>query len=183
VIRSFEMHSRQRGVVLVISLILLLAVTFMIVTSSNLVQTDLKIVQNMESREAARSAAISAIEEAISTGLFTTNTLNLFDDPCDVNTRCYDLNGTLDTSDDIRVTLTEPTCVIVTPIENADLDVFNNAGDASCFLPPAVYSMCANSVWEFQAVATDPLTGASVTVRQGISVLTTLNAIDTACPS
>jgi hypothetical protein len=179
------MHSRQRGVVLVIALILLLAVTFMIVTSSNLVQTDLKIVQNMESREAVRSAAISAIEEAISTGLFTTNTLNLFEDPCDgdVNTRCYDLNGTIDTSDDIRVTLTEPTCVIVTPIENAGLDVFNNAADASCFLPPAVYSMCANSVWEFEAVATDPLTGASVTVRQGVSILTTLNAIDTACPS
>ena len=61
--------------------------------------------------------------------------------------------------------------------------LFNSEADASCYLPPAVYSMCANSVWEFEAVATDLVTGAEVTVRQGVSVLTTLNRIDTACPA
>jgi hypothetical protein len=42
--------------------------------------------------------------------------------------------------------------------------------------------MCANSVWEFEATARDEVTGAEVVVRQGVSVLASLNRIDTACP-
>ncbi|MEP4145681.1 MAG: hypothetical protein ABJL54_00600 [Halioglobus sp.] len=183
--RNLGVPSFQRGVVLIVSLILLLAVTMMIVTASNLVQTDLKIVQNMESRERVRAAAIAAIEEAISSGDFRFEPDLLFGTQCDgsFRTRCYDLNGTPDNSDDIRVVVERPSCVIVTPIENAELDVFNDPAAASCYLPPAIYSMCANSVWEFQAVATDPVTGSEISVRQGISILTTLNAVDTVCPS
>jgi hypothetical protein len=183
----------QRGVVLVLSMIMLLVVTLMVVTASNLVQTDLKVVQNLESREMAHSAALAAIEQAISSGSdwSTTGTLprfiqtptSMFSVPCPGkgnNDLCYDVNQ--DGINDVTVSVAPPTCTSVTPTPNSELDVFNSREQASCFLPPAVYSMCAFAVWDFQATATDAVTGAKVVVRQGVSVLSSLNKIDSVCP-
>jgi Tfp pilus assembly protein PilX len=174
-------HGRQRGVALVVALIMLLAVTLIAVSASNLVQSNLKIVQNMESRDMVRAAAHSALEEAISSGRFMASPEAMFVVSCEEdNQRCYDFNG--DGTNDVTVAVAAPTCVVVQPIKNSELDVFNSAADASCYLPPAVYSMCANSVWEFEATATDAVTGAEIVVRQGVGVLTTLNQVDTVCP-
>lgn len=172
----------QQGLVMVVALIMLLAVTLMIVTASNLVQTNLKVVQNMESREQARFAAIAAIEEAMSSTRFTTAPGNVFAvSNCGVdNQRCYDINGNGEF--DFQVRLEDPECVSVIPKKNSELNVFTSPKLATCFLPKAVYSMCAASVWEFEATATDLITGAEVIVHQGVSILTTLNNIDTACP-
>lgn len=178
---SYHAQSRQRGVALIVSLIMLLAITLVVVSASNLVQSNLKVVQNMESRDMVRFAAYAALEEAISSGRFTASPNSVFDVSCEVaNQKCYDFNG--DGTNDVTVAIATPSCLIVQPIENAELDVFNSAADASCFLPPAIYSMCANSVWEFEATATDAVTGAEVVVRQGVGVLASLNRIDTACP-
>jgi hypothetical protein len=173
---------RERGIVMVVALIMLLAVTLIAVTASNLVQTDLKIVGNLESREQARYAAKAALEEALSSDRFARDPDQIFATSCDSNNRkCYDFNG--DGVDDVAVQVSEPECVSVIPRKNTELDVYNFPDQASCYLPPGVYSMCAASVWELQAVATDIITGAEVTVRQGVSILTTINNIDTACPT
>ncbi len=172
---------RQQGLVMVIAMVMLLAVTLMVVTASNLVQSNLKVVQNMESRELARAAALAAIEEASSSLRFTSSPGNVFLSSCGVNNqKCYDYNG--DGKNDVKVLLAAPTCVAVTPTKNSDLDVFGSAAQASCYLPPAVNSLCAYSVWEFSATATEAATGAEMTVRQGVSVLTSINKIETACP-
>lgn len=174
-------RDRQRGVVLLTSLILLIVLTLIIATASNIVQANLKVVQNLESREMVRSAAISSVEEVISSGRFTVNPESVFAESCEApNRKCFDVNS--DGVDDVVVEVERPTCVIVTPIRNDELDVFGSPDEASCYLPPAVYSMCANSVWEIQATARDPLTGAEASIRQGVSVLTTLNRIEAACP-
>lgn len=171
----------QQGFVLIVAMIMLLAVTIMVATGSNLVQSNLRVTQNMESREVARYAAIAAIEEAISSDRFTTSPDSIFSVSCEQdNRKCYDVNQ--DGNDDVFVTIPPPQCVVVTPIRNSELDVFGSPSEASCYIP-GVYSLCANSQWEFLATATDPLTGASISVRQGVSVLTTINAIETACPS
>ena len=70
---------------------------------------------------------------------------------------------------------------------NADLDVFNSLQQASCYLPgdnnnQVVYSMCGDAIWEFRATATDAVTGAETSIRQGVSVLTSLNNVDANCP-
>lgn len=175
---------RQRGVVMIIAVLMLVAVTLMVVSSSNIVQANLKVVQNMESRDQARISALAAIEEAISSDRFTDTPDAMFADgrSCEGedNQLCYDLNG--DDVDDVRVQVDEPTCAIVIPTPNSDLDVFGSPAEASCYLPPAVFSMCGYSVWEFVATATDEVTGAEVVVRQGVSVLTSLNKVDTQCP-
>lgn len=172
----------QRGVVMIVGVLMLLVVSLMVVSSSNLVQANLKVVRNIEVREQARASALSAIEEAISSDRFTDSTAAMFLDNCiEDNQKCYDING--DGTDDILVQVADPTCTSVTPTPNSDLDVFGSAAEASCYLPPAVYSMCAYSVWDIQATATDVVTGAEVIVRQGVSILTSLNKIETACPT
>ena len=185
----------QRGVVMVIALIMLLAVTLMVVSVSNLVQANLKVVQNGESREMARQAALAAVEEASSSLRFTTSTELLFNvdsvSCTNVNRgtvvgECHtDYNG--DGVDDVIVEVQKPTCVAVTPRRNSDLDVFNSLQQASCYMPGdstnrLAYSMCGDAVWEFRATAMDVVTGASVFIRQGIAVLTALNNVDTNCP-
>lgn len=185
---TYAVREKQRGVALIVSLIMLLLITLVVVSASNMVQSNLQVVQNMENRDKVRFAAYAALEEAISSGRFTESPDAIFASSCSIedgNQKCYDFSGdpTNDAANAITVTVSDPTCVIVQPIKNADLDVFNSAADASCYLPPSVYSMCANSVWEFEATATDMLTGAEVVVRQGVGVLTTLNRIDTACPT
>ncbi len=111
-------YGRQRGVALVVALIMLLAVTLIAVSASNLVQSNLKIVQNMESRDMVRSAAHSALEEAISSGRFMASPDAMFAVSCEVdNQRCYDFNG--DGTDDVTVAVAAPTCVVVQPIKNS----------------------------------------------------------------
>lgn len=181
---------QQQGLVMVIALIMLLAVTLMVVTASNLVQANLKVVQNMESRELARAAVLAAVEEAISSLRFTRSDELMFTDTSagclnvdegDVIGKCFtDYNG--DDKNDVMVAVEEPTCVAVTPRRNSDLNVFDSLQEASCYKPPEVYSMCGDAVWEFRATATDVATGASVFIRQGVSVLTSLNNIATNCP-
>jgi hypothetical protein len=186
-VRTVAQRIQQRGMVMVIALIMLLAVTLMVVTSSNLVQANLKVVQNSEASEQARAAALAAIDEAISSQRFTTSPNAIFQNSCEVaNQKCYDING--DGTDDILVQVLPPTCVAVQPRRNADLDR-NNMRQMSCYQgasttggTPPVFSMCADSVWEFDATATDAVTGAQATVRQGVSILTALNNIETNCP-
>ncbi|KGE04137.1 pilus assembly PilX family protein [Pseudohaliea rubra] len=173
---------RQRGLVLAVSLIMLLVLTLIAVTAANIAQTNLKVVQNVESREMALFAAKAALEEAISSNRFTASPDNIFLQSCkQPNEKCYDIDG--DGTDDIEVFVDPPDCIIVMPIRNAELDVFNTPGDAQCFLPPGEFSMCARSVWELRATAIDSVTGARVSVRQGVSILTTLNNIASVCPT
>jgi hypothetical protein len=176
-------QTKQEGVVMIIALIMLVAVTLMVVSGSNLVQANLRVVQNIETREQVRFAALAAIDEAVSSPRFIeiAEDESMFLESCEeINHKCYDYNG--DGTMDVRVEVQRPTCVVVQPRRNSDLDVFNSQQQASCYLPPAAYSMCGDSVWDFQATATDLATGAEVTVRQGVSVLTSLNKIETACP-
>lgn len=191
---------RQQGMVMVIGLIMLLAVTLMVVSASNLVQANLKVVQNVESREMTRAQALAAIEEVNSSLRFTTSPEALFTDTSvscqnvtletepdgsEVVGKCFpDYNG--DGNNDAIVKVYKPSCVSVTPRRNSDLDVFNSLQQASCYLPgdsnnQAVYSMCGDAVWEFRTTATDVVTGAEISIRQGVSVLTSLNNVDTNC--
>lgn len=165
---------------LVVALIMLLVLTLIAVTASNIAQTNLKVVQNMESREMALAAAEAALEEAVSSNDFAATPDAIFNvTQCGINCREYDFNR--DGTADIEVQAENPVCVSVVPIRNADLNV-DLSTDADCFLPPGEYSMCGDSVWEFRVRATDLLTGATVNVRQGVSIKTTFNNIATACP-
>ena len=182
----------QRGVVMIIAMVMLLAVTLMVVSSSNLVQANLKVAKNFESREQVRLSALAAIEEAISEREFVDSPQAIFATgrSCKSeghdNFLCYDLNA--DGREDVIVEISPPTCMVVLPTPNADLDHFGSAAQASCYLPalagaPVEYSMCGYSVWEFEARAEDAVTGAAIVLRQGVSILIALNDAEDSCPS
>ncbi|MNG07141.1 hypothetical protein D3C84_904300 [compost metagenome] len=134
----------------------------------------------MESRNLAKYAANAAIEEAISSVQFLNSPGSMFQENCEEsNRKCYDFDG--DGRKDVAVKMATPFCVIVLPIKNDELDV-DDSKDASCFIPGQVNSMCVNTVWEMRATATDAVTGAEVTVLQGVAVRATSNNVATACP-
>lgn len=176
-------YTNERGIVLVISLIMLIIVTLLGTSSANLVRGNLKVVENVEARAAVRNAALAAIEEAVAYGQLLDVTSPAFSATCGGSrSKCVDAtgDGTVSSASDIQVTLTTPVCKAVMPVKNSSLNVFGSASDASCFTP-GVFSLCADALWEVTAVAVDPITGATVTVREGIESRTTLNAITAAC--
>ena len=184
--------TRERGMALVVGLILLALMTVMAITGFNIGRTSLDIVGNMQARQEVIAAANSTIQEAISTTRLFQSPDAIFLAPCDneANTRCFDTNG--DGTDDIVVALDPaPVCVQAQTIPNAQLDVddLNQAGCATGV--GQTYgiegtatgsSLCANSVWEIVAVATDLITEAEVVVTQGAAVRVSTDEIGTHCP-
>jgi hypothetical protein len=175
-----KQSQRQDGMVLMTALIMLLLVTSIGVVTVNNIQTNLAIVQNVEARSAARNAALTAIQEAISTTGFLQGT-KAFIVGCEGSsyTRCLDLSGD-GVEDDITIALSTPSCISASPIRNAELNVLSDADDASCY-QPGQYSLCATALWEVTAIATDTITGAKVEIRQGIQTRTTSSLLASAC--
>ena len=180
----------QRGMALVVGLILLALMTVMAITGFNIGRTSLDIVGNMQSRQSVIFAANSAIQEAISTTRLFQSPGAVFLNPCaGANTRCFDVNG--DDTDDIMVSLATPTCVQSQTIPNAALKL-NDPNDAACATGAAQTfgtegtltgsSLCAGSVWEIVATATDLITEASVTVTEGASIRVSTDDVGTSCP-
>lgn len=195
---------RQRGATLIVALILLILLTLFAVTSFNLGKSSLQTVGNAQHRNEAMAAAQQAVEEAVSTTrLFQTpDTVILGDPACNggaANTKCVDVNG--DNVADITVKLNPdpvtnnpgpPTCVSARPILNSELDT-SLPNDAGCAIQvnqggQAVAgsntgsSLCADSMWEVNAVAEDNLTGAKYSVTQGVGVRVATDDIATTCP-
>ena len=186
--------ARQRGMALVVGLILLALMTVMAITGFNIGRTSLDIVGNMQARQQVITAANSAIQEAISTTRLFEAPDAIFLNPCDneANTRCFDVND--DDTVDIRVVLDpQPVCISAQTIPNASLDVDEDANAAGCATgvgqtfgiegTSTGSSLCANSIWEVVAIATDEITEAEVTVTQGAAVRVSTDEIGTHCPS
>lgn len=178
------MRAKQAGAVLLVALIMLILVTIAGVSTASLIQDNTKVLQNFEARASVRSAALSALQEAIAYGEVVNDpTAPAFASPCDGDrTLCIDASGSESpaTDDGIEVTLGDIKCISASVIRNEKLDVFTSAADASCY-QPGILSLCAQAVWEVEATAFDPVTGAATTVRQGLSTRTQANLISTAC--
>lgn len=182
--------NKQRGATLVVALVMLVLLTLLAVSSFHLGKGSLEVVGNMQSRNQAVAAAQSTIEQAISSTQFFQNPAAVFDEPCGgANTRCFDING--DGSNDITVALTTPACIKAVSIPLASLNLAD-AADAACTLGtsqsfgvagvPTGNSLCADSVWELNAVATDDITEAQATVTEGVAVRVSTDDVAASCP-
>jgi len=185
------MQLRQRGMALVVGLILLALMTVMAITGFNIGRTSLDIVGNMQTRQEVIGAANNAIQEAISTTRLFEAPGAIFLNPCQgANTRCFDTNG--DGNDDILVTLAPtPVCIQSQTIPNALLDLADAAQTGCTTQVGQTFgtegtqtgsSLCANSVWEVVAVARDLVTEAEVVVTEGAAVRVGTDTIGTNCP-
>lgn len=165
-------RARQGGAVLVISLIMLILITMFVVTAYKFSSTNLKSVNNMQTRAEAIAAANKAMEQVIGSWDFSTPPAA---DQINVD---IDNNG----SNDYVVDIATPACVKAVAVS------MPSAADSECPTNAEGLTVCApataniyNVVWELDATATGT-TGTKVRVRQGISKSLTQDQCDAACP-
>jgi hypothetical protein len=146
----------QRGAIaLFLSLIMLVMITGLVMTAFTMSTTGLRAVGNMQVRNEAVAAAQAVIEAELS-GPFYTTPVALPDQPVDI-----DNDGT----DDYEVDLAEPVCVLARQASEVLV--------SSVTLPGMSTASFWHTTWEFMATVTDPRSGASVTLVQGVRALLT----------
>jgi len=183
-------RSRQSGAVLIVSLIMLALITLLAVTSFRLGKSNLQIVGNMQSRNQALAAAQAALEQVISRLQFTQTPTNAITNPCQGNnTTCVDVNGSGRADVIVRV---NPTCISNYVIPTSQLN-WNSTKDQACIAgtnpetagiagAPASNSLCANTVWDTQAIASDAVTSAQYVIDEGTAVRVPASTASSSCP-
>src|SRR5438105_2969212 len=116
-------RSQQRGAILVVALVLLLALTLLALSAYQTSVTDLQTVGNMQSRTEALNAAQEALETAISSTQFVTDAANALPNPCGApNTFCTDYNGDGVPEYTTRL-VPAPACVSMRTVKMAELNL------------------------------------------------------------
>jgi Tfp pilus assembly protein PilX len=199
--RVISFPDSQRGLTLLVGLIMLVLTTLIVLASFHLGRSNLEIVGNAQHRDEGLSAAQQTIETAVNSPLLTTSPAAIFPTPCagfPNNTLCYDVNG--DGTNDVVVQITPtPKCVKAQPIPLTQLNLAD-ANDQLCTVGvnqggfgvggATLNSSCANTVWDVRAVAQDldpsgtaaAGQGASAVVNQGIAVRVSTDDVATSCP-
>lgn len=152
---------RQRGVTLVVGLIMLVLITLMVTTAFMMSTTNLKAVGNMQFRDEAIAAANVAVERVVSAD-FTLAPA--------ASSHNVDLDD--DGSTDYTVDVDAPVCIKaigILKLSESDPDSVNCTIGSLGGTP-----VCYETVWEITATVRSSgyaaaLTGAQATVRQGIS--------------
>jgi Tfp pilus assembly protein PilX len=169
----------QRGAALVVVLVLLLLVGWFALSAFLVSGQHLQIVGNSQVRAQAAAAAQRAIEQTISSNLFT-------QDPAAVAAAPISTDVDGDGVVDFTATLTpQPKCIRIRPIKTSELNIADpkdrvclqssGAGgsmliDRSGAPVAAGDSMCSNSEWNVAAAVTDVASGSSVAVNQGVAI-------------
>lgn len=171
--RQLASRRSQRGITLVIGLIMLVLITLVVTTAFSLSTTNLRSVGNMQVREEAIAASNSAIE--IFMGQVSSAnppSLDAADPRLDDQAIDIDNDGTAD----YTVTFDAvPECVRIYQAINESL--------SSVTLPVTLTSAAYwNSIWGISATATDNSSGARVSIHQGVRVLLTQAQKDALCP-
>jgi hypothetical protein len=185
--RSGTQH--QRGVTLIIALIMLTALALLAAWAVKSGTMNLRVVGNTQARQEAMAAAQAAIETTISSPLFVQQPAAVAAVPIPV-----DVDG--DGKTDETVTLTPaPACYKYRPVKMSDLDVAK-AADLACMRSgaatlagidatpgtPAGDSLCADSEWNIRAAVTNATTGATAAVNQGVAVRAMVTDAANSCP-
>jgi hypothetical protein len=168
----------QRGITMLVALIMLVMVTLLAVSSFRASNTNLKVVASAQGLGEATNAAQAAIDQVLSSGNFAADpaTVAATPIPVDVNN-----SGTPQYS----VILSPiPRCLKSRPTNVSTLDIANPL-DQGCFgsskIGQPATSVCYESVWEVTANTTDPVTQAQVTVRQGVSLRQSQTQVQNSC--
>ena len=170
-------HTRQRGMTLLVAMIILVMVTLLAVSAYRVSNTNLKVVGSMQGQQQGLSAAQAIIEQVLSSLQFTRS-------PAAVAAANYfvDMNG--DGSPDYQVYLNpQPRCVRTAPVvigtnpRPEDYPCIGSAVMGKAHLS----SYCADTIWEITATTTDSITAAKSTVRQGVAVRVGVDDASSSC--
>lgn len=175
--RSVRAARPQRGITLIVGLIMVVLITLIVVNAFNLSSSNLKSVGNMQVRDEATAAANQAIEQLISS--FSTASLS-------TQTFSVDLNK--DGTTDYTVNTEAPTC-----IRRETVGVCTAIGcenpSASCgqsyqgTTTTSSSATCGTVIvdWDIRALVTDTNTGAKVRIREGVRIPIDSATADTWC--
>lgn len=152
--------SSQRGVTLIVGLIMLILITLMVTTAFTLNTGNLKSVGNMQFRNESIAAANKAIEQYV-TNEFPPNFMTI----PSATTISFDINN--DTNVDYRIAVAQPVCVEATVVTSA-----TSGGGACTGFRGGALAGCPqpnwSTLWDMTAQVQDAVSGTSVVVRQGI---------------
>lgn len=156
--------SRQRGVTLIIGLIMTVLITLVVVGAFSVSSSNLKSVRNMQVREEALAAANRASEQFISTS-FASATLT---------TSSYNIDINQDGATDYVVSIGLPTCLRAVE--------YPGGPPSETELSTSISGSNWGVDWDLDTRVTDAVTGASVRVRQGVRVLLSTAQKTAVCP-
>jgi hypothetical protein len=168
----------ERGVTLVVGLIMLVVVTLMVTSAFLLSTTNLKAVANTQFRDEAIAAGNVAVERVLSAMFVGTNTVPA------AGTYNINLNNDDDPNTDYQVSIPTPVCVRAAAELPTGASAPGSGSSVTLVLPPAAPTTF-ETLWEIFATVTDAASGASVVVRQGVRVRLTEAqkvALGNACP-
>jgi len=171
--------SPQRGIILLVTLVMTVLLTLFALAAINLSSVNLRLAGNEQARSESIAAAQLAIEQVATTN-FPANP-----QPVTVN---VDVNR--DGGADYGVAVAKPVCLNSVPLKTVQLNI-SIPEDAACFASGAAQnagivgaggggnSDCSNTQWDLSATTTDNAkSGATVSVHQGIGMRV---AIGTTC--
>ena len=139
----------QGGATLLIALILLVMITLFVTSMIRLSSTNLRVVGNMQSQRALEAAAQQAVEGSMSSITFFNDAVgNTGQWPSGTNSVNQTVNG-------YTVAIARPTCIYSTPATGYSATSNISPEDTS---------------WEITSSATDSVTGAQVTMLQGLKM-------------
>lgn len=150
----------QSGATLIIGLVMLVLITLMVLSAFNMSSSNLKSVGNMQVHNEAIAAANAAIESVLSTSVVSTTT-------------SVSIGGADGREYDVVIAVSP--CLSVSPAGTGAL--------SSLSLPVAMTSSSSwNVAQDMRATVTDSITGAVVSVHQGVLVLLSTIEKDAQCP-
>jgi hypothetical protein len=168
----------QGGAAMFVVLVLLLTLMWMGLSAFRISSQGLQIVGNRQSEQQATAAAQRAIDQTISSNMFTKDPAAVAATPI-----ATDIDG--DGTDDFSARLTPvPKCFRVRPIKTMELDVMkpadrvclqSSASTGNLFDVPGTAvaagdSLCAYSEWNVGAEVNDAKTRTKVALNQGVGI-------------
>ena len=140
---------RQHGATLLVVLVMLVMITLFVLSMIRLSNTNLRVVGNMQAQKALASSAQQAVEVNLSTITFFNDAIN------NTGTWAGNVASRTTTINGYTITYTRPTCIYS--------------------LPATGYSATSNispedTDWELTVSSTDPLTGATTSMAQGVKM-------------
>lgn len=154
--------ARQRGMVLVIGLIMLLLMTLMVSTAFTLSSVNLESVGNVQWRNNAEAAANVALEQVTSSAFTTAPQAQQISVD-------LDRDGTAEYTANVAA----PVCV--------KASLASSAAPSSITLT-GMSNSTWNTIWNLESTVNDALTGASVRVRSGVRILLSDSRKNLVCP-
>lgn len=162
---SKQLQRRQRGATMVVALIMLVLLTLFAISAMNASNTSLKIASNTQTRNEVTAAVQQEIDKTLSVAFTQPGAFTPGPKPVDINN-----DGTVD----YNVTVDPPRCISGVVIKNDNQKLENPPGSLckiSVIPGSPNNSLCSDTRWDVGASATDPISGATVTIHQGVGIL------------